>query len=346
MQLSSPLLSLTTLLLLSSHQCNASSTSNNPSSSATKDPFRDVIFASPLKTLTIFDKPSRVSARSRFLKKFQGGIESESRIRRAILGEERKKKKDEADGQLLEDDEEGYEEVGEYYQGSEWADSTQALEDSAKEMKTKRIQDAFEEGFNSVNVTPEEDTICSPRSQNDYQFTGVVMPHKGNKVKWYARKKPKNADWSVRMVHVDKAAVLRDLFVRGKVDIYAEYKNRGIPLPVEEEGDEVKKLGAIIEPKYTAKERSWRTLWNFSPTHFFTDRSGMFWRERRIRSGIYTDGQNVFESTYRYIEGRNGMTPLPGVDLSSFLDRYSDETQKQNILEKVETSTPDVVSES
>ena len=47
-----------------------------------------------------------------------------------------------------------------------------------------------------------------------------------------------------------------------------------------------------------------RNMWNFSPKGFLTDSSGMYWRERRLSSGLYTDGKTVFESSYRYDDGR------------------------------------------
>lgn len=53
-----------------------------------------------------------------------------------------------------------------------------------------------------------------------------------------------------------------------------------------------------------------RNLWNFSPKHFFTDSSGHFWRERRLPTGIYTDGVEVCEIVYNYPGGRNGIRPL------------------------------------
>lgn len=35
-----------------------------------------------------------------------------------------------------------------------------------------------------------------------------------------------------------------------------------------------------------------------------TDSSGMYWRERRLPSGLYTDGKTVYEASYRYDDGR------------------------------------------
>lgn len=87
-----------------------------------------------------------------------------------------------------------------------------------------------------------------------------------------------------------------------------------------------------------------RNLWNFSPKHMFTDSSGMYWRERRLRPGLYTDGQNVYEASYRYTDGRNGMYR------KSSLQQYLDspkvaEKQKKRILERLEKDTPDLVLE-
>jgi len=107
----------------------------------------------------------------------------------------------------LEEDDGGYEEDDEFIQSSKWAEFTQALEDSETEKKMERMAQAFEKGFHAVK-DEDECVACHAASCNEYQFVGVVMRDKGNKVKWYARKKANNSDWSVRMVHVDKAAVL------------------------------------------------------------------------------------------------------------------------------------------
>jgi len=110
-------------------------------------------------------------------------------------------------------------------------------------------------------------TSKSPKSNNEYQFVGVVQP-KDKQVKWYARPKPKNSSWSVRVVNVDKAAILRDMFVRGKVDIYGEYQNKGLDAATiasasaktkksSENEEEVSKV-PLIQAEYTVKERSWK----------------------------------------------------------------------------------------
>ena len=87
-----------------------------------------------------------------------------------------------------------------------------------------------------------------------------------------------------------------------------------------------------------------RNAWNFSPKHFFTDPSGMYWRERRIRSGLYTDGQFVYKSSYRYRDGRNGMHRVSS--LQRFLSSKAiDAKQKEGILKKLEKAEPDIVLE-
>jgi hypothetical protein len=87
-----------------------------------------------------------------------------------------------------------------------------------------------------------------------------------------------------------------------------------------------------------------RTLWNFSPKHFFTDSSGMYWRERRLPSGLYTDGTTVFETTYRYKDGRNGMRKIR--TLNQFLqDATVDRATKDKILKRIECDPPDIVVE-
>jgi len=218
-------------------------------------------------------------------------------------------------------------------------------------------------------------------------------------ISWYARPKPKNANWTIRMIHVNKDAIIKDLFDRGKIDIFAKYTNTGRTSTTtdidkqrqleqkavaqqqeKEDGDGTKKtkktkagLVPIVTTQYEARERSWKTLWNFSPKHFFTDSSGAYWRERRIHSHdswwssdssgsglgsgtggsrsssgqtLYTDGDNVYESSYRYRDGRNGMHYVS--TLQQFL--VSSQTgitdkQKQQVLKKLQSKAPDIVVE-
>ncbi len=76
----------------------------------------------------------------------------------------------------------------------------------------------------------------------------------------------------------------------------------------------------------------------------FTDSSGSFWRERRLSPGLYTDGNYVYESTYRYSDGKNGMKPLSTLD--AFMKSKSIASPiKQTLIKKLKHDSPDVVIE-
>jgi hypothetical protein len=88
----------------------------------------------------------------------------------------------------------------------------------------------------------------------------------------------------------------------------------------------------------------YRTLWNFSPRNFIGDSSGMYWRERRVRPGLYTDGETVYEATYRYRDGRNGMRYRS--NLAQWLgSRSVDENLKEKLVKRMEEKVPDLVLE-
>lgn len=174
-----------------------------------------------------------------------------------------------------------------------------------------------------------------PRNPNQYQFVGVVNDASDSPITWYARPKPSHARWSLRLVHVHREAILKDLFDQGKIDIFAKYENRGL----DPESSQPR-----VEATYQVRPRSWRNLWNRSPRKFFADSSGMFWRERRLSPGIYTDGVSVYESSYRYRDGRNGMHKL-----STFADflksKRIPESDKEQIMRRLAHESPDVVLE-
>ena len=70
----------------------------------------------------------------------------------------------------------------------------------------------------------------------------------------------------------------------------------------------------------------------------------MYWRERRLRPGLYTDGQTVYEASYRYADGRNGMHRKS--TLNQFLDSPQvPQKQKDRILQRLDKDTPDLVLE-
>ena len=70
----------------------------------------------------------------------------------------------------------------------------------------------------------------------------------------------------------------------------------------------------------------------------------MYWRERRLPPGIFTDGTAVFETTYRYKDGRNGIRKIR--TLNQFLqDATVDKATKEGILKRVQSDPPDIVIE-
>ena len=228
------------------------------------------------------------------------------------------------------------------YEDDDGPDDTWAEASAAADERREKAMEKWVEAAHDVAVKACNARVASKRSMNaaakppetatsscKYQFVGVVNDGRGVKktdpgdVTWYTRKKPRNAKWRVRLVHVNCDAVLRELFVMGNVDVYGKYINNGLAsdrsaafaaAETAGEDDAAEEEHAGVKPsvraKYFLKERSlWKNLNNFSPRRMFSTPSGSFWRERRITPGIYTDGTTVYESVYRYRDGMNGMKP-------------------------------------
>eukprot|EP01082_Thalassiosira_pseudonana_P000112 g327.t1 g327 contig1:790543-791601(-) len=349
--------STTSLFLIAATATLASAAKSAPSAPGTattnKKPLQ---FNSPLQSFTIFDKSTAAqyaSPRSKFLPRFRVGLLAERRAREVIAEEMRR-------GIGYDDDDE------DIISGS-WAEQSAQAEERRKKAMEKRVEQAYDAAVKSYDdrVAAKQSAVATSGSDsnNKYQFVGVVNNNGSGKSKdnvtWYARKKPKSSNWNVRLLHVNRDAVLRDLFVKGKVDVYGKYINEGIDKAAfavadnggaaVEEGDKEGTSGLGMRPlvkgQYSIKERSWRTLWNFSPTRFFSTSSGSFWRERRIPSGLYTDGTNVYESVYRYRDGKNGLKPV--AKLSSFLSSPSLGVEdKMRVVERLKGGDePDVVVE-
>jgi hypothetical protein len=217
-------------------------------------------------------------------------------------------------------------------------------------------------------------TTITTKNRNPYQFVGVITTHT-NRVEqqqqqppivWYTRKKPPHAKWTVRLIHPNRDAIIKDLYDHRKIDIFAKYTNLGIPSStttttkassqpvVATTNTNTASYQPLIQSQYIVRERSWKNLWNMSWKHIWTDSSGMYWRERRLSSTaattwtttpqLYTDGQNVYEATYRYRDGRNGMHKVSS--MTEFLNSRSIDTKmKQRILRRLAKDVPDVVIE-
>jgi len=237
--------------------------------------------------------------------------------------------------------------------GERWAELEEAREEVRRGEDEVRVEMAYDRAtarFSKPEGPSSSSTDGSKRS-GGYQFVGVVnapgevKAGKKDKVTWYARPKPTGSKWSVRLLHVDREAIVRDMFVSGKVDVFGKYVNTGkMAVDVGPDGQSRATRMPIIEGQYAVKKRSWKNIWNFSPKHLFADSSGMRWRERRLTPGLYTDGKVVYESAYRYSDGRAGMKPVSNLD--SFLQSSTIKTDvKENLLQRLKEDSPDVVVE-
>lgn len=275
----------------------------------------------PLKALTIWDPETKevepATRRGKFLPIFKARLQAEAKARKELKTKNDQQLKDSAATK----------------KNASWAQNS-ALADRRRRLTDEQfVEDASDMAAAEAALSPPK----MKKNSNTYQFVGVVNPKvSGKPIRWYARSKPAGSKWSVRLVHIDQAAVVTDLFRRGKVDIFAKYKNTG---KVDPETN-----APVVESKYTVRERSVRNLWNFSPKHFFTDSSGMYWRERRLRPGLYTDGNNVYEASYRYRDGRNGMHRLSSFQQVLKSKGFS-KKQKDNISKRLEADSPDIVLE-
>lgn len=183
---------------------------------------RKLRIASPLQALTLWDhkdeKPS--TPRQRFLPRFRAGLEAEAAVRKTSEGTTAT-----TDG------------------SSNWAQNAAARGARLWRQTEAKAEAAFDQAFEATTTT----TLPSSKSDNAYQFVGVVDNQKV--VTWYARPKPVDSQWSVRLVHANKAAIVKDLFQRGQVDVFAKYRNEGID-------EATKKL--VVKGEYSVQERSWK----------------------------------------------------------------------------------------
>lgn len=345
-------------LLLLAPLVSAQKSAAPTSSSGNTKPLK---FSSPIQSYTIFDKSALSSSdyaspRRKFLPRFRAGLMAEKRAKEVLMDEARR-------GVGLDDDD-GFDSGS----NESWAEASAAADERKKKAMEKRVESAYDaavKGYDDRVAARKRTSPAAAASGSKYQFVGVVNDGKGGKktasaVTWYARKKSKNSKWNVRLVHINRDAVLRELFVKGKVDVYGKYVNEGLDkaafIAAETSGEDVEGGGAaaeqenpglkpLIKAHYAVKERSWKTMWNFSPKRMFTSPSGSFWRERRINPGLYTDGTSVYESVYRFRDGKNGMKPV--AKLSSFLSSPGlGYEEKMKVVERLKGGDePDVVVE-
>ena len=194
-------------------------------------------FISPLQSLTLFPKEiPTTTPREEFVTKFKAGLGAEKKAREQILN-----KKDFAD-----DPE---------YVGKGWEKRSEEMERLKSEKEDRFVEKSYDEAIAGLKeVRPES---VQTKGSN-LQFVGIVQPLDAeNKVKWYARKRPSNSKWNMRLLHVDKGAVMRDLFVNKKIDVFAKYANTGKPRDALQEGEDPSTpRRPLIEADYNIKKRS------------------------------------------------------------------------------------------
>lgn len=197
---------------------------------------RNLRIASPLQALTIWDpeaKEEAASSRSRFLPRFKAGLEAEAKTRKKLAAKRQQRLQADATS-------------------SDWAKRAAAAERQTRESDERIIERAFDEAVQKYDALHEK--AQKNPNENKYQFVGIVNPAGSSSsdkpITWYARKKPADANWSLRLIHVNKQAIVKDLFNRGKVDIFAKYENTGDRDPETNQ--------PLVTSKYTVRERSWK----------------------------------------------------------------------------------------
>jgi len=293
-------------------------------------------FISPLQTYTIFTKDCiEKSPREIFIPKFRAGIMAGKIARESI----------EKTSEIHD--------TCKVYNEMDWSKMVENIDSFKGKENAKKNERKYNKYINRLfynNSVKSNGKAVKKKWISKYQIVGVVRPPGiGRKeIDWYARRRPENSNWYVRLVHPNIDAILRDLFIHGKIDIYGEYINRGNVLD-KYSGDNNHSqipIGGkpLIEAKYNIRKRSWRNFWNFSLKNFLTDSSGSFWRQRRILPGLYTDGHVVFESSYRYTDGKNGMKPLYCLE-DLFKSNTVNEKAKSNLIHRLKNDSPDIVVE-
>lgn len=225
------------------------------------DAVRNLRIVSPIQSLTIFDpeiiktgsgsdevaEPTKpLTHRRSFLTRFKAGLEAETAARKAT-GIQRKQRL-QIDASKGNNDE-------------DWAKRAASAGDRLRENEANAVERAYDESMMKFNSNDEAIILKkrASRNENKYQFVGVINPpstsgKKSNKsntpITWYARKKPPNSNWSVRLVHVNKDAIVKDLYDQRKIDIFAKYDNTG--------RTDIDKNQPIVTSEYSVRERSWK----------------------------------------------------------------------------------------
>ena len=343
---------------------------------------RNIQVAVPLQSLTIWDPevvvvpspslttlPSDTSTtaitsavppfsfRANFLSKFQKGLQAEVKARNTLQQQQQQdiaSISNDSGPSLV-----NSKKKAQKQQQQHWATQAARNDQRQHEIREAIVERAYDEAIQQHEQEQEKvKSRPNRKNPNRYQFVGVINNHPNPEkhrnhepITWYTRVKPKHAKWTIRLIHVNRAAILKDLYNQKKIDIFAHYQNESQDRKTTE-GPTT--MVPTVTGQYRVRERSWKNLWNMSLKHMLTDSSGMYWRERRIHSinpndlthqFLYTDGNHVYEATYRYMpDGRNGMHKVS--TLAEFLNSRSiDSKMKQRIVQRLQNDTPDIVLE-
>lgn len=224
---------------------------------------KTVQIASPLQSLTRWDPELKEMKRTRrelFLLKFRAGLQAEVEERKKLLTQRDVQKASTTS-----------------YDGDDWAQKV-ALADKSKhrsnEQIVERAYDKAVEQAEKAFLLEQQQKLSSlkqKKQEQKYQFVGIINPavetwpfsklKKANgavpPITWYARKKPtsffsKNPQhhWTVRLVHVNRDIIVKDLYDQNRIDVYASYTNTGTINP------ETKQ--PIVSCRYIIKKKSWR----------------------------------------------------------------------------------------
>lgn len=196
-------------------------------------------FASPLQSLTLFPKeiPEK-TPRDDFIPKFKAIHSAEKKARDIIAA---KREASAANDEIIQ-------------VGPDWEKRAEDREKFREEMDEKLVNRAVDRALSKFKSQP----ASSFENKNKFQFVGVIQPPGSRKkVKWYARKRPKYSKWNIRLLHVNKDIIVRDMFVSGEIDIFAKYVNTGKPRDELQEGEDPSApRRPLIEADYSVKKRT------------------------------------------------------------------------------------------
>jgi hypothetical protein len=201
---------------------------------------RDLRIVSPLQALTIWDSDVTVAknstARSRFLPKYRAGLDAETKARKSLAEKRNQQLQVEATS------------------SDNWSGEAVAAAGRARTKEDQLLEASFDRSVAPFKQAEEATRKllqqAKKNSKNPYQFVGLVGKSEEKPITWFARKKPANSHWSVRLVHVNRDAILKDLFDQGKIDIFSRYDNTGQTNP--------ETNLPIIRSKYSVRQRSWK----------------------------------------------------------------------------------------